>query len=85
MNRNEKIQSMIKNCDMVKNMQKRQLFDSFTIIEKYCDYAKERLSNGIIDNGYICTIQSELEVMKQYYNRFKTEEEKIKQLEALNR
>lgn len=46
---------------------------------------KERLSSGIVDNGYICTIESELEAMKQYYNRYKTEEEKIQQLEALNK
>lgn len=85
MNKNDKVKSMINSCDMFKRMQYRNIFDGFTIIEKYCDYAKERLSSGIVDNGYICTIESELEAMKQYYNRYKTEEEKIQQLEALNK
>lgn len=85
MKKNDKVKSMIKNCDMVKSMQKWQIFDGFTTIQKYCDYAKERIENGIVDNGYICTIESELEAMKQYYNRYKTEEEKIQQLEALNK
>lgn len=85
MNKNEKIESMINVSDMTKIIQRNNIFDGFTIIEKHCGYALERIRNGIVDDSYIHLIQSELDSMKQCYNKLKTEEEKIQQLEALNK
>lgn len=85
MKKNEKIKSMINTCNTSKSMIERQIFERFYVIERYCDYAKERISNGIVDDCYINTIEFEIELIKRHYNRYKTEEEKIQQLEALNK
>lgn len=81
----EKIENMINVSDMIKNIQRNNIIGGFTTIERNCQYALDRIRNGIVDDGYIRIIQSELDSMKQCYSRLKTEEEKKKLLEELNK
>ena len=81
----EKIENIINVSDMIKNIQRNNIIGGFTTIEINCQYALDRIRNGIVDDGYIRIIQSELDSMKQCYSRLKTEEEKKKLLEELNK